>query len=132
MLKKISSYIIVLGIGAGLGTYFNQKHTIEEKVVYKDRIKTEIKEIITERPDGTKVTERVIEKDEKKDTVATKKESIPVKSDWAVGVSYELFGNVSSIQVDVNRRILGNLYIRAYGRSQPVGVAGGVGLLYTF
>lgn len=123
MLKKISSYIIVLAIGAGIGTYFDAKHTIEEKIVYKDRVKTEIKEVIKEAPDGTKITERTIYKDEKKDTKIAKKEGIPVKKDWAVGVKYDLLPVGEPVwTAEVQRRILGDIYVGAYGRTD--GVAG--------
>lgn len=132
MLKKISSYLVVLLIGGALGTYFDASHTIEENIVTKDRVRTVIKEVITERPDGTKVTERNTTKDEKKKQTAKRKESIPVKANWAVGVQYELLGSVGSVQVDVNRRILGDIYVRVYGRSENIGVSAGVGLLYTF
>lgn len=129
MIKKISSYIIVLAIGAGLGTYFNQKHTIEEKIVIKDRIKTVIKEVITQRPDGTTVTERTIHKDEDKKTVATKKESIPSTNDWGIGIKYDLFTAVPVYTIEIHRRILFDFYITGYGRTDNVV---GVGLLYTF
>jgi len=129
MLKKIGSYVIVLAIGAGIGTYFNQKHTIEEKIVYKDRIKTQIKEIITERPDGTKVTERVIDKDEKKDKVATKKESIPVKKDWGISVKTDLFTPVPVYTAEIHRRVFSDLYVSVYGRTDNVI---GVGVTFLF
>lgn len=129
MIKKIASYVVILAIGAGLGTYFNQIHTIEEKIVYKDRTHTIIKEIITEHPDGTKVTERLVDKKEKIDSIATKKESIPVSKDWGVGVKYDLFVTVPVWTIEVHRRILGNIYVTGYGRTDNVV---GVGLLYTF
>lgn len=132
MLKKISSYLVVLAIGAALGTWLDARHTIEEKVVYKDRVKTEIREVIKEGPDGTKVTERVIYKDEKKDTKVSKKESKPVKPNWGVGVQYELLGQPGAIQVDLNRRLFGNFYVRAYGRMESHGGAAGVGVLVLF
>lgn len=129
MYKKILSYGIVLLIGAGLGTYFDAKHTIEEKIVYKDRVKTQIREIIKEAPDGTKITERIIHKDEKKKKKVAKIESIPVKKDWGVGVKYELFTPVPVYTVDVYRRVIGDLYVSVYGRTDNTF---GVGLLYTF
>jgi len=129
MLKKISSYIIVLAIGGALGTYFDAKHTIEEKIVIKDRIKTVIKEVIKKAPDGTITIERTTTKDEKKDTVASKKESIPVKSNWGVGVKYDLFTTVPVYTIEIHRRVFSNLYVTGYGRTDNVV---GVGLLYTF
>ena len=130
MLKKIASYVVVLGIGAAIGTYFDAKHTIEEKIVFKDRVKTEIKEVIKEGPDGTKVTERTIYKDEKKDKKVAKKESIPVKKDWGLGIKYDLVPAGKPVwTVEVHRRIFSDLYGSAYGRTD--GVAG-VGLTYFF
>lgn len=129
MLKKISSYIIVLAIGAAAGTYFNQKHTIEEKIVYKDRIKTEVKEVVIEKPDGTKITERHIQKDEKKDQKIVKKESIPVKKDWGVSLKTDLFTPVPVYTVEVHRRVFSDLYIGAYGKTDGVV---GVGLTFFF
>lgn len=129
MLKKISSYIIVLAIGGALGTYFNASHTIEEKIVIKDRIKTVIKEVIITNSDGTVVVERTIVRDEKRDIVAKRKESIPVKSNWGVGLKYDLFTPEPIYTIELHRRILGSLYITGYGRTD--GIVGG-GLLYTF
>lgn len=123
MLKKIASYVVVLGIGAAIGTYFDAKRVIEEKVVYKDRVKTEIREVVKEAPDGTKVTERVIYKDEKKDTKVSKRESKPMKPNWGVGVKYDLIpSGQPSWAVEVHRRIIGDLYVSGYARTS--GVAG--------
>ena len=130
MLKKFSSYIVVLAIGAVIGTYFDAKHTIEEKIVIKDRVKTEIREIITERPDGTKVTERVTHKDEKTKSVANKKESIPASKNWGVGVKYDLFtSDVPVFTIEVQRRIFSSFYAGAYGRTDGV-VGVGVTVLF--
>ena len=129
MIKKISLYVVILAIGAGLGAYFNPVHTIEEKVVVKDRIKTVIREVVTQRPDGTIVTERDIVKDEKKDTVATRKESIPVKKDWAASVKYDLFTSVPVYTIEIQRRVLGNIYAGAYGRTDGI-VGVGVTILF--
>jgi hypothetical protein len=129
MYKKIVSYLVVLVIGAAAGTYFDAKHTIEEKVIYKDRVRTQIKEVIKEAPDGTKVTERYIHKDEKKDKKVARKESIPVKPNWGVGIKYDLFSPVPVYGVDVHRRIFGDVYLTVYGRTDQTF---GLGVLYTF
>lgn len=117
MIKKYGIYVIVFLIGGAAGTYFDAKHTIEEKVVYKDRIKTQIREVIKEGPDGTRVTERFITKDEKKKKQATKKESKPVKKDWLLGVGIPVIGD-EVYDVRLERRILGDLYIGVKGDSQ--------------
>ena len=129
MLKKIASYIIVLGIGGVLGSFLGNFHTIEEKIVYKDRTRTVVKEVITVRPDGTKVTTRVSDKQEKVDQVAKKSESIPVKKDWGVGVKYDLGAPVPVWTIEVQRRVIGNFYAGAYGRTDGV-VGVGVTLLF--
>lgn len=129
MQKKILSYLIVLVIGAGIGTYFDAAHTIEEKIVTKDRIKTVIKERIVKNPDGSKVIERETTKNEKKDGSISVQESKPAKKDWGVGVKYDLFIPVPVWTIEVNRRIAGELYLSAYGRTD--GVAG-VGVTFFF
>lgn len=129
MLKKISSYIIVLAIGGALGTYFDASHTIEEKIVTRDRTRTIIKEVITENPDGTKVTERTTDKKEKSDTKVAKKESIPVKKNWSVGVKYDLFSDKPVWTAEVQRRILGDIYAGAYGRTDGI-IGVGVTILF--
>lgn len=120
MIKKISSYVIVLVIGAALGTYFDAAHTIEEKIVTKDRIKTVVREVITERPDGTKVTERHTTKDEKTKQVAKRKESISKQRNWAVGIKYDLFQPVPVWTAEVQRRIIGDVYVGLYGRTDGI------------
>lgn len=123
MLKKVSSYIVVLAIGGVLGTYFDAKHTIEEKVVTKDRVRTVIKEVITEKPDGTKVTERITDKKEKKNQVAKKKESVPVKKNWGVSVKTSLFQPTSNYTFEVHRKVFSDFYVSAYGdTSGTVGI----------
>lgn len=121
--------MVILAIGAGLGSYFNPIHTIEEKIVIKDRIKTIVREVITQRPDGTIVTEREIHRDEKKDSVATKKESIPSSKNWAVSVKYDLFVAIPVYTIEVQRRILGNIYVGVYGRTDNI-VGAGVTILF--
>jgi hypothetical protein len=129
VLKKVASYVIVLAIGVGVGTYFDAKHTIEEKTVYKDRVKTVVKEVITERPDGTKITERHTDKEEKTKQVNNKSESRPVKKDWGVGVKYDLLQPGQTYTLEIHRRIIGDFYVSGYGRTD--GTAG-LGLTFFF
>lgn len=117
----------ILVAGILIGAYLNPMHTIEEKIVYKDRTTTISKEIKTEFPDGKKVTVIETEKNEQKEGSSIK--SSDPKPDWGVGVKYELFSSTPVWTVDVNRRILLNVYGGVYGRSDG---AIGVGLLYTF
>jgi len=121
--KKIVSYLMAVGIGVAASWYFLPKdHIVEEKIVYKDRIKTEIVEIITIRPDGSKTIERIIHRDENKEVVSKKKEVTPAKKDWAVGAKYDLFSPVPVWTLEVQRRVIGNIYAGAYGRTD--GIAG--------
>jgi hypothetical protein len=124
--------IIVGGIfvtGILIGAKFNSTHRVEEKIVYKDRTHTVIKERTTTTPDGTTVIEKETTKDEQKDSIISKIEQKPSQKDWAVGVGYDLFRPVPTWSVQVNRRIIGNFYGGVYGRTDGVI---GVGLLYTF
>jgi hypothetical protein len=120
MLKKISSYIIVLAIGAVMGSYFNNKKAIEEKIVYKDRVNTVVKEVIKQTPDGTIITERETTKNEARDSVATKKTILPQNKDWGVSVKYDLFRPVPVWTAEIHRRIIGNIYAGAYGRTDGI------------
>jgi hypothetical protein len=133
MLKKISTYVGILLIGVAVGQYFNGFHTIEEKIVYKDRVKTQIREVIKEAPDGTKVTERFIDKEQKSDKKVAKKETKPAKKDWGIGIKADLLpnpvgGNVV-YTVEVHRRVIWDAYVSAYGRTDGVG---GVGITLFF
>lgn len=129
MLKRAASYVVVLVAGVGIGTYFDAKHKVEEKTVYKDRVKTVVKEVVTERPDGTKVTERHTTKDEKTKQVKNKSESIPVKKDWGVGVQYDLFRPDPVYTLQVHRRVFSDLYVSGYGRTDGTL---GVGVTFFF
>lgn len=129
MLKKLSSYFIVLMVGTIIGTYFDAKHTIEEEVITKDRVRTVIKEVITERPNGTKITERYTDKKEKKNQVAKKKESKPSSKNWGVSIKTSLFEPTPQYTVEVHRRIFSTVYVSAYGRSDSTV---GVGVSFFF
>lgn len=122
MTKRIVSYIFVLVVGLAIGTWFDAKHTIEQKVVYKDRVRTQIEEVIIERPDGTKETRRTVDKNERSDKHVAKKESKPIKPNWGVGIKYDLFQPQQIWTLEVHRRVFGNAYVSAYGRTD--GVAG--------
>jgi len=88
---------------------------IREVEVIKERIKRVVH--IIERPDGTKET-IIKEETEKETTVA--KESIektrPARMDWIVGVGKDMIGGEDYIYT-VDRRIIGNLYLGAYGNT---------------
>jgi len=127
MLNKILICGGILVVGILIGAYINPMHSIEEKIVYKDRTHTISKEIKTEFPDGKKVT--VIETEKNEQSEGSSIKSSTPKPDWAVGVKYDLFTSTPVWTVDVNRRILWNIYGGVYGRTDGTV---GVGLLYTF
>lgn len=119
MIKKLASYVIVFAAGSAIAIWFDKDvHEITETVVYKDRVRTVVKEVITERPDGTKITERTTNKDEKKKQTANRKESKPVAKNWAAGIDYELFSNDQVYTGRLYRRVLGDIYVGGYGTSR--------------
>lgn len=130
MKSKIIGYVIAMVVGAGACMYFDKDiHEIEEKIVYRDRVRTVVKEVITEKPDGTRIIERETNKDEVKDSVSTKKESIPTKKNWAVGVKYDLFSHEPVWTAEVQRRVIGDIYAGAYGRTDGI-VGVGITILF--
>jgi hypothetical protein len=130
MQLKILSYILVFAAGIGACLYFDDNvHEIKEEIVYKDRIRTVVKEVVTKSPDGTTVTQRTTDKVEKKDKQVNKVESKPIKPNWMVGVKYDLFRPVPVWTAEVQRRVIGNVYAGAYGRTDGVV---GVSLSVTF
>lgn len=117
MLQKIYKYVIVLVVGGAIGAMLNNKHRVEEKVVYKDRTKTIVKERIIENPDGSKVIERETNKTEDKKSVQSRVESKPTQKNWGVGVGYDVFTPNQIISVNVHRRLFSDLYVTVSGRS---------------
>ena len=132
MQLKIASYVIALAVGAGLTYYFMpQQIKIEEKIVTRDVIKTVTTErIVIKRPDGTiETVEREVVKDEDKKRQASRVETKPAKKNWGVGVKYDLFRPVSVYTIEAHRRIIGDLYVSAYARTDS---ALGVGITVFF
>jgi hypothetical protein len=125
---KIASHLVALVMGGLLAWKYVDygKHTVKEKVVYKDRINTVIREVIAESPDGTRVTKREITKVETSKMKATKAESKPTKKRWAVGIQRELLVPDGAAQLSVQRRVFGDIYAGVYGNTN-----GSVGLSVT-
>ena len=124
---KIASYLLVFGLGAIAMRYFEpQSMSVKQEVVYKDRVKTIVKEVITEKPDGTKVTEKITDKTEAKDKTDVKSVVIPVAPKWAAQVTYGLNEEWSA---SLSRRVIGNVFVGGYANNRG-GV--GVSLLVTF
>lgn len=123
MRQKILSHGLAILVGAGLCLMFdNQVHQVKEEIVYKDKIRTVVKEVIRENPDGSKTIERISDKTEDKNTTVNKVTQKPAKNDWLIGVKYDLFQPMPVWTAEVQRRIIGNVYVGAYGRTD--GVAG--------
>jgi hypothetical protein len=125
---KVVTHLAALMVGGLLVWKYGNygKHTVKEKVVYKDRINTVVKEVITERPDGSRVTKRETTKAETSKTKATKAESKPTKKRWAVGIQHELLVPDGATQLSVQRRVFGDIYAGVYGSTN-----GSVGLSVT-
>ncbi len=92
---------------------------IKEKVVTEVQERVRVVTRIIERPDGTKET--II--DEKRDTdtnIISEKESKPATSDWRVGVAAsvpDVFTTGAAYTLNVERRILGDIYLGGYART---------------
>lgn len=129
---KIVSYLVAVLVGAGAAYYFMpQQIKIEEKVVTRDVIKTVTKEVVKiQRPDGTIETiEREVVKDEDKKKQASVVKTKPAKKNWGVGVKYDLFRPDSVYTLEVHRRIVSDLYVSAYGRTDSTV---GIGVTFFF
>jgi hypothetical protein len=115
MKLKLTILLILVGCSFAGGLYLGKqdKPKIETKEVvkYKERVRT--RTVIKERPDGTKETIIVEDKNTKGKRIATKKVSKP---DWSIGVS-------STIKKDpiygaqVERRIIGDIWLGGYART---------------
>jgi hypothetical protein len=114
-LKYIVVGAVVMGIGYGIGRYLQPASVVEvEKLVEKERVKTiTVTKEIT-KPDGTKIKETKDITDTKKETDTEKSKTVIAdKPDWFIVGGYGLTQNAYT--ANVNRRILGNLFLGAYG-----------------
>jgi len=96
--------------------YPDLKVEVVEKVVSKDKIVTVTKEVV--RPDGTRETDTTkvedrVKVEDKKLVVAEVKEA-----NWHItlGSDFSLQGS-QQFQLGIERRVLGPLFLGAYGRS---------------
>lgn len=140
LIKKYLPYIIILAIGGAFGFYYAPEK-VKTKIEYKEKIveiekekivevnkrRTSTHIIMTEYPDGKKVTETFIidesielievekEKIVYKDKVIVKEKEInKKKADWLVKASMQVLPYDSTIYtLDVNRRILGPIFLGA-------------------
>jgi hypothetical protein len=111
---KILLYII-FSVGAfKYGEYLGGKNVqVKEVVKVQERVRTRTK--VIEHPDGTKITTI----DEKKDTDSVSlKETKPSLNIWSVGISYAPpLGQREVYTLSVDRRILGDIWLGVYGRT---------------
>lgn len=92
---------------------------IEEREVVKKDVQTVIKEVV--KPDGTKETTTTIVDHSKESSKKTLEQVIAKKNDWfvAAGVEARLNNlNEPSYKIEVNRRILGDIFVGATANTQ--------------
>jgi ribosomal protein S7 len=125
-----------MALSAGTAYYFaptkiETKTEVKEVEVVKETKKEQkhvnTKIVVTEYPDGRKTTETYIvddsvvfvDKDVEKQVEIVKEKKVEnAKPQWNAKVSTSLYPNFNSIyQVDVNRRILGPIFLGVYGRT---------------
>lgn len=125
MKTTIISVIVGCVIGFGLSNYFfPSEPEIQEKVVVKTNVKRE--KVYINKPDGTNI---IIEREVLKTVQKLEREVKRPKKDWFVGVGINNGGNYI---VDVNRRIIGNLYLGAYASTNVQDLTYGVKISYSF
>lgn len=135
--------IVIIGASYTAGWYSKPvevKREVEvvevEKIV--ERVKTETIEVVTEKPDGTKVTRRetkeVAERTKDKDERTNIQNETKQGTDeiWSVGL-YKAAGSTQSFTGTIDRKVLGNLSVGLYGRyEEGRGSEVGLGLRYSF
>lgn len=95
------------------------KLTIQEKEVIKKDIQTVIKEVV--KPDGTKETVTTIVDRSKESSKKTLEQIVTKKNDWFVAAGAEAKLNelnTPSYKVEVNRRIIGDIFVGATANTQ--------------
>jgi hypothetical protein len=107
--------------GQHIGNKVKKVEYIEVEKI-QERVRTVTR--IIERPDGSRET--II--DERKETETDRKSQMKkvAQSDWSVGLTYgpSVFKQNEVYGLTVTRRVLGNLFIGAYGRTDhEVGLA---------
>lgn len=123
--------LVALAVGAYATRQFAPREVIKTQLVdhdvVKDHVVTVTKEIT--KADGTKEVDTVVtddrkESDTKKETVTDSKPIPQQKAQWFVTAGAGLdFSQVSNLanpiyQASVNRRILGPIYLGAYGNTK--------------
>lgn len=108
---NLNKYVVMVAAGFLAGwlmcTKYQKPGTEVGETVYKERTVTKI----IERKDGSKETTIVENKDGKSSY------SIVLKKDWSIGVATSLTEKAPVYSLMVDRRILGDLFVGAYLRT---------------
>lgn len=125
-IKTVAIYtLVVAALSIGATKYFwptvDTKLTIQEKEVIKKDIQTVIKEVV--KPDGTKETITTIIDHSKESSSKTLEQIVNKKNDWYVAAGAE--AKVTELQalsykIEVNRRILGDVFLGATANTRGV------------
>lgn len=153
MLKKILILILVLALGAGIGRYLAPTKIIEKEVIKEviKEVKVEDKDIkknkvtiriVTEKPDGTKVTEtKIFDKSEIEITTKSEIDKVTVvekekitefrKDEYMISLAAKtpLTSPTITYGLIVHRRMLGPIWI-GVGGFLDTSVAGSIGLTF--
>lgn len=121
-MENVKTKIIALVVVATLSFWAGTRVVPDEKIVYKDKIVTEVEDrvrVVTkikERPDGDKET--IIIRDEKTNTTkrAVHEKVVRVDPKWRIGVQYSnppdpIYG------ITIERYVLGNLSVGGFIRT---------------
>jgi hypothetical protein len=119
--KPTANQMAAVGFAIGvmlcliIGMFVPKEKEIKEVVKYKERVRV-VKRIV-ERPDGTKETTEIT--DSEKNFLKDKELKVSYKKDWNIGVGRSIYSrnNPDSYTVMIQRRILGDLHIGVYGRT---------------
>ncbi len=130
MRNTIIAIVVALAIGFGIGKYvgggnIQQETTKEKEVAIEDTI------IVKEekRPDGTVVKEVTTTKKKETTTKGTSIKIVENKPDWKASalVGYNLDKSAMVYGASVDRRILGNIFVGAWGTTdKQVGLSVGM------
>ena len=122
--KLLGIYTLVIvalsvGITKRLWPTTQSSTKIEEREVVKKDVQTVIKEVV--RPDGTKETVTTIVDHSKESSKKTLEQLVMKQNDWFVAAGAEARLNELNnpiYKLEVNRRILGDVYVGATANTQ--------------
>jgi len=120
--------LVFFGIGTGLGRYLTPTNSTQIDNTKKgNSTEKEVKDIVTTRPDGTKIVEHVVTviRTEIQEHIVTKITESK-KPDWKASalVGYSLDNIKPVYGLDVQRRILGSASVGIWGTTEKtVGIS---------